>query len=558
MNQGELEAGRNQEQLSALDLAGILLGVLLIATLTCVLSSGRIFWEDEMLGWMLLHDVSWSHMIQAWKAGADGGGFSFYLLGRVWFYLFGSSELAFRLFSATAFALAFAVTWVAARRFYSVAIVAFALFNTFFFSRTFLLHMREGRFYGLLVLSVALVFWLSLVLQDQPASPPAKWYGLIFLAHALLTSSHLLGIVFSAFFLASTALLDHLEGCWRPGLYGAGVAAWMVLLPERANIIASARVGKPHFWIQRPHLADVIGVYTGVSQEIGLVFLLLLALAGWSVWKSRSGLHATLQQAWMERKPVYVTAGALLLVPVAFLLEGTMGPWLFHERYLLPCLLAMVYVTAELLQLVSSKRPLGIIHVGPVTLRSIWLVGLSGYAALLLFWVFHHVVDFTPSQKDYTDLLTKHLPPGTPVVCEDAFSFTELVGRQRGASVPYMFLLDWDQSVSPSAPLLEVTQYHLMKTWKQVGYFSKSIEDLAPFLQQNDMFFVLHAAPIRASKADPIIGNPLIERFERNPNYETRKYLQLDRKTIRDTVWMVCRHRCAAEPRPVINLVAPG
>ena len=418
--------------------------------------------------------------------------------------------------------------------------------------------MREGRFYGLLVLSVALVFWLSLVLQDQPKPLPAKWFGLTFLAHALLTSCHLLGIVFSACFLASTAVLDHLESRWRPGLYGAGVAAWLVLLPERANIIASARVGKPHFWIQRPHLADVPGVYTGISEEIGLMFLALLTLAGWSVWRSRSGFHATLQQAWTERRSVYVTTGALLLVPIAFLLEGTIGPWLFHERYLLPTVLAMVYVTAELLQLISFNQILGTVPLRPALLKSVWPIVLLGYVALLLFWVFHHAADFTPSQKDYTDLLTKHLLPGTLVVCEDAFSFTELLGRQHDPSVPYRFLLDWNQSVSPSAPLLEVTQYHLMETWKQVGYFSKSIEDIAPFLQQNDTFFVLHAAPIRASRADPVIGNPLVKRFEQSRDYEVRKYLQLDRKTIRDTVWMVCRRHCDAEPRPVIELVAPG
>ena len=64
------------------------LGVMLTLVISYTFGHGRIFWEDEMLGWMMLRDPSWHHMLQAWKLGADGGGFAFYLTGRAWFSLF--------------------------------------------------------------------------------------------------------------------------------------------------------------------------------------------------------------------------------------------------------------------------------------------------------------------------------------------------------------------------------------------------------------------------------------------------------------------------------------
>ncbi len=74
---------------------------------------------------MLLRDPSWHHMVQAWRAGADGGDFTFYLTGRAWLRVFGASEVSFRLYSSSCFALVFTVMWIAARKFYTTGVVAF-------------------------------------------------------------------------------------------------------------------------------------------------------------------------------------------------------------------------------------------------------------------------------------------------------------------------------------------------------------------------------------------------------------------------------------------------
>ncbi len=520
-------------------------GFMLTFAVTCILSPGRIFWEDEMLGWMLLRDPSWHHMVFAYNSGADGGGFLFYLLGRGWFWLFGPSELAFRLFSTTCFGLAFAVTWAAARRFYSIGVVAFALFNTWFFSPPFVAHMAEGRFYGLLVLGVALA--VALVFALDPDSNPTKpWpYAAMFLVHALLTTSHLLGVVFSASLLAAMVVLDLLARRPRLLLYLTGMVAWLLLIPERANILASARVGRPWFWTRAPRALELIAVYTGSSKEIALLLLLLLCIATGTLFRGKTATQASLRGAWQARRPVYVVLTAMFLLSVAVLLEGLVGTWLFNDRYLLPMTVAVAYLTAELAQFTLAGAASS-----PAWQRLIkapaWRIGTGlAFAAALLYWDFRHLATFSPSPKDYTAALTAKLPRGLPVVCEDAFTFTELLGRQHASGVAFDYLLDWVQTVSPAAPRLEVTQYHLMESWRKLGYFSGSIQPIEQFLQRYREFVVVHTEAEPPTHRPPEIGNPLAQRFAQNPAYQVVLLGHVDHAGTRDTIWRICYRVCS-------------
>lgn len=543
---------RPSRPLTRWDFAGMLAGFLFTLTVAALLQRGRIFWEDEMLGWMLLRDPSWRHMLMAYNAGADGGGFTFYLTGRAWLHLFGPSELAFRLYSATCFGLAFVVSWVAMRRFYGTGLVALALFNTWFFSPPFVEHMAEGRFYGLLVLGVSLAVWLVFVLAERPTSTPARFYVLMFLVNALLTTSHLLGVVFSAFLLLATVLLDARAKRLRPPLYLAGVVSWLLLFPERANIHASAAVGKPHFWTIPPGVSGVIAVYTGSSKEIALGLVLLLCAAVCTVLYRRNQGGHPLATAVAERRPVYAFLGVLLvLLPLAVYAEGRVGTWLFNDRYLLPLTVATAYLTAELLQLIVSNLHFGSRALPVAAARSLMCAAATVFFATMLFWDFRHVRNFSESPQDYTAQLTAMLPKGIPVVCEDAFSFTDLTGRQHASGVPFVYLLDWGQSVSPSAPRLEVTQYHLMENWRDVGYFSGSIQPIGQFLRRNSEFLVVHTDPFPLNNEPPLIGNPLAERLAQDPAYEVLPYTELIRYKKRDTVFLVCRGHCGPPPRPM-------
>ena len=327
---------RGVTALSIRDYVAMVAGFLLCFTISWTLGHGRIFWEDEMLGWMLLTDPSWHHMIQAWNQGADGGGFAFYASGRIWLHLFGPSEVAFRAYSATCFGLAFAVNWMTFRRFYERWVTGFALFNTWFCSPPIVLHLVEGRFYGLLMLFASAVLWLVIRLQDSVGRTPVRLYVGFFAANAVLTTSHLLGVVYSVFLLVALVALDLLAGRRRPALYVCAAASWLLLLPERYSIEASAAVGRPWFWTVQPPLYRLLGPLTGYSGEIAAVIALLLVPLGISVQRQRGAWHGELLQAYRARRSLYVGSFALVLTAVAFLLEGFVGPSLFINRYLMP------------------------------------------------------------------------------------------------------------------------------------------------------------------------------------------------------------------------------
>ncbi len=533
--------------LNRVDLLCMLSGLLFSLLISFVFSRHRIFWEDELLGWLLLRDPSWRHMVAAWRMGADGGGFGFYLLGRVWFFLFGPSEISLRMYSAAALGMAFVVLWATLRHFYDLRVVFLALFNTWFFSTYTVVHMAEGRYYGLMVFSTALVTWLALVPTRRPGRTAAYLYPLTFLFHALLTTSHQLGVVFSASLLACTALLDRMEQRFRPGLYATGIAAWMLLWPEREAIAATARVGKPHFWTTAPSVSNFVGAYTGFSAEVACVLLALGVLVALTLRRGAPGYRDRLRSAYRARRPVWVVTAIFLLIPFAYLVEGKIGTWLFVNRYLLPLAICQVLLTAEMIAVIEWRAYVpGSVWRNPRALP----VALTCFCVLMVLWVFVRLRTFVIPPENYTDALTAMLPRGVPVVCEDAWTFSELIARQHTSGVAYTFLLDWPYAISPQAPLLEVTQFHLMQNWKAVGYFGGSIRYRDEFLQQHKSFFVVRAEPEPLPAQPVIAGNPLIDRFAATPGYEVRPYGKLHRRYFQDVVDFVCVGHCPAGSTP--------
>lgn len=524
--------------ISALDYLGVAFGLLLSMAVSYLLGRGRIFWEDEMLGWMLVTDPSWHHMVQAWKLGADGGGFTFYATCRVWLDVFGRSEVAYRMYSAVCFGLAFALNWATARRFYGRWVTAFALFNTYFCSRSIVLHLAEGRFYGLLMLGVACMVWLAIRVQEFPGRLPARYALLVFAAHALTVTTHLLGIVYSAALLAAMVLLDRLAGRWRPGLYAAAVSSWLLLLPERAAMEASAAVGRPWFWTTQPPLGRFVGAFTAYGVEIVLVLALLAVLLGISLRLDGDGWKVEIGTACQRRKKLWVVTLALLLVPIALLIEGWVATPLFVDRYLLPVATGTAFLTAELITLIDWSRFVPALHARSASARTALLCAAGLPPAGGLVFELRHP-SFLMQQTNYTGQLSAILPHGVPVLIENAWMFTEIIGRQHNSGVDYLYPLDWQQSTSPYAPRLEVTQYNLMNNWRKAGYFSGSVVDLGTFLRETPVFFVVDDSYPVPPPGTPFIGNPLLARFRQTPGYSVQRYSTLDRGGMILTAWRV-------------------
>ncbi len=529
---------RPVERMTTADYVLMALGFGFTLLLSVVLGHGRIFWEDEMLGWMLLTDPSWHHMVAAWRMGADGGGFSFYVLGRAWLHLFGPSETAFRLFSATGFGLGFVLTYATLRRFYGRWVAAFAMFNTYFCSQPLVLHMVEGRFYGLLVFALALTVWLAAKLEDCERRLPVGFYVAVVMAHALLVTSHILGVTYSACVLAAMVVLDRLAGRLRLGLYAGVAATWLLLLPERAAIHASAQVGKPWFWTTQPTPVHLLGPLTGYSAEIVAVMGLLVIGIVLTRLRSRLGWRTRWMEGWRGRRFIYVFTASFVLLAIGYLLEGYVGPVLFVSRYLMPLVILTVFLNAEMLAWVDVASILPALSAG--ALRGLRWAAAAALAAVVVHWDFQHIPAYLIEQKDYTGQLTAMLPKGVPVLIEDGISFTEIIGRQHGSGVEYLFPLDWEEATEPFAPRLEVTQHNLMNNWRKAGYFSGSIVNLKDFLQSTPAFLVVDGQHYwDLPQVPPEIGNPLVLRFAKTPGYTVKRYGAIQRDSLVEIAWLV-------------------
>ena len=522
-------------KLGRADGLGMLSGVFLCLLFCCWFSYGRIFWEDEMLGWMLLHDPSWHHLVTAWKMGADGGGFAFYLLGRGWFMLFGASDVSFRLFSASCFALGFCFTWLAARRYYKVTPVAIALFTTWFLCPPMVMHMVEGRFYGLLVCATSLAAWVSIEACERSRKP--LWlYVAAFAVNGLLTTTHTLGIMYSGFLLAAVVIVDRTRRRFHPLFYACVAASWLLLWPEREAIIASANVGKPWFWTYPPDLIRFAGAFCGFSNAIAFVLFLLIAILIYTSRKQPGSLARQLRVSYNERRPVYFLAGSLFCIPLLLGIQAHVGGTsLFINRYLLPVNIGLAFVLAEIVLLIRWDLVRNIPWFTRLDLKPREAVAAFGLALLL--WNVIHVQPLSLGAIDYSDGLTAVLPRGIPIVLPDAWAFTELIGRQHDSGVQYTYMLDWENSIARSTPRLEVTQYHLMENWKKAGYFSGSIHYRDEFLQSHRRFVVLKRVADATDRNGIVIGNQLVRRFLVTPGVQVTRL----RKDIDGySVWLVC------------------
>jgi len=524
------------------DTAMLLGSILLLFAVALWCEHGRIFWEDEVLGWTLLNDPSFNHMIASWVHGADGGGISFYLTGRLWLKLFGPSMAAFRLYSQVCFAAAFALFWICLRRFYQPGLAAFAMLSVWLVSPPMVQHMGEGRFYGALMATVAWGIWLNLRVQDRP-SVSASLYVAMFFCHALMVTSQMLGVVYSAVLLIWLVWLDRSQGQWRPRLYAAAAASWLLVILSLPAIRASAAVGRPFFWTTQPSPLEFGLDYTGFSPVLALPLGLLLLYLSVRIWRSGRAVKEIAEHIG-ARHSLYRLAFLLFLVPLLFLLEGTVGPPLCVSRYLLPVIFATTIAMAELMTQATEAMPAWMSK--ERVIGTAWCVFLG----MLLGYDLAYRPHRTLQQKDYTLALTNSLPRGVPVVCEDSFAFTELMYRQPRSGVLYTYLLDWQNSVAAPTRRMEVTHFHLMQNWKRAGYYSDAIHSSTAFLARTPEFYTLSFEEVEkrgffgrekmVSRAE-IIGSDLHERLTADPRFRVTLFRLLPLGKLRASVWQVCR-----------------
>jgi hypothetical protein len=210
---------------------------------------------------------------------------------------------------------------------------------------------------------------------------------------------------------------------------------------------------------------------------------------------------------------------------------------------------ATVVLFAELITQIDQQWP------APPRLRPL-IAGVLGTAMLgmVLEYDLVYLPKYVSQQPDYAAKLTAVVPPHVPVLCEDAFTFTELMPSEASSKVRYMYLLDWGNAISDTALPLEVTQFHLMENWREVGCYKDHIAYRDDFLSQYPYFLVLHTSQRGlatwthaggTSSRDGMIGNPLARRFAADPQYTELAFADMTLGDLHEELSLVCRRDLA-------------
>ena len=478
---------------------------------SCVLwSSRKQEWVDEIYTWTEVNDPSLWHLYYAIQHGADGGMPMFYTTAWIWAKIFGSSALALRLYSCLAFCGALVVVWKTVRRAYGVNSTAFGVLMVWGTSALILNQNAEARYYGLYTLMVSIAIALYMRLAEEE-NPKLNLLAGAMLAQAALVLSHVLGVIYGGLILFALILFDATKRRFRIRVYLFHAAGWLALLVWSPAILASMAVGKPHSWIPMPVKLDVLVSYTFqmwmnpilllhrdyeltqrhyedfMVHAVRHLLLVLVAIVFLSVlvklWRNLTSEPSKLESD--KRTPLLIVAFLILTTPLILLILSYLVTPLFVSRYALPSAIGMAIILvafADGLGLDRIKRLNSTPGVTWAVLVGV-LVGMPVISALTL------VPEYVNPESLDVPRLNALVPPGVPVVVAWQHDFFTLMRYSERTDRPYVFLLDWPTALSGKAGF--VTDFHLMRNYRQVGYFSRNIEDQSNFVCTHPYFLVL-------------------------------------------------------------------
>ena len=448
---------------------------------------------DEVFTWKEVTDRSLWHLYFAIQHGADGGQPLFYTTAWLWAKSFGAGVLSLRLYSSVAMCAALLVTWKTIRRYYGLWATAFGVLLIWGTSGTLLDQNAEGRFYGLYVLTVA----ISVAIYARLAARAETTRLLLFIAgcaQAALVLTHVLGLLYSGLILLALVLTDIAEKRFRLRIYLAWIAGWLPLLIWLPAMRASLAAGRPHGWIPLPRLATVLNSYffytwlewiawlqpkpTRWLFDIArvaadLLILVPLGMVLWMVMKKRP----------IVRNPLLPVAVALLTAPLVLYGLSHLFTPVFVLRYTLPSGIGMAIILAAF----AAERP--------VWRPLLVLLLLSPIVSALL---------VRPPQVNaqYLDVqqVDALIPHDVPLVAGWQNDFSVLM-RYSTDPQDRFYLLDWPTALAGETTA--VLDYHLMNTYRSVGYYPHNIQEQTSFLCSHADFVVLDPHYVKTRGLEP-------------------------------------------------------
>ena len=449
------------------------LGVVLMV-LSYFQSRHRMFWGDEIMGVYVLRSGSWHRFLELWHGGIDSSGFWFYVFAKPWEWVLGASQMRLRMFSAVGIFTSAALIWLAARRFYSVGVVAAAVAVPYLNLGVLRWQLANARCYGVLMASTALVIYL-IVRGTEGAydRPRLGFLAATFFAYDFLAGSHILGVLFASALLATQIAVDLRNRNLRVKLYAAAVAGiCAILLFSLQNIRSTTALGKPVFWTVQPLVRSYVFLSPVILGIVGLLIFMLFLLAFYCIRRQRS------------RDVVYILMLGVFLLHTAFVFISRVSTSIYVDRYLLPMSFALVLVIAELLTQMLEAKSVSRARYAMVY-AGVWLVPLM-YAP--------RPSQFGMPTRNYTDAMLADLPPDLPVVDTDVGTFVEQEYYHHGHfGRPFLFPID-DGITNDRTNLGGVSGFHEMDNFVRLGIDAPDLQGTREILERYPAFVVVTAA----------------------------------------------------------------
>lgn len=424
---------------------------------------------DESYTHAELGDPSFFHLWHALPRLGAGGMPLYYLTLWPWSRLFGSGDLALRLYSSLSLALALVLLTLLLRRRLPAQAAFLGVAFGFLTSLMILDENVECRGYGLYVLLAVLAIAAWLRVAETP-KPRPRDLALLTLTQAALVLGHVLALLYAGLLLLALLVLDRLNRRFRPRVYLCLLAGWLALIPWIPVIRSSMAVGRPRSWIPMPGLGGLLtgltswiftGFYWPALKNHPLVmmapwlaaFLIMAVLVVSAVRALRSGPSA--------RRPLLLLGLALAAAPVLFFtVSHLIGP-VFIPRYMILSALGVAVLAAAWLE----RHPLR-------NARVSWIL-----AAILLFVPIASAAFAPPANLDVASL--DRIAAGRPIVCDWSRDFL-ILDHYDAHPARFQYLLDWPSALA--GPRVAVTDVHLMQNYRAAGYFPGQLPDVSQVL----------------------------------------------------------------------------
>jgi uncharacterized membrane protein len=313
-----------------------------------ILAPKRLFWTDELLTWYPVTG-SFGAMVAATTDTINAAPPFYFVLTWFWTFLFGSSAVALRLFSAVAVAGALLTMFAVLRRVYGVLPSVLALV-VFFADPCLLLQSADARFHSLFVAEVAVGILLGQRILAQ-RNPPMRLLVANAATHACMMLTSYMALFYSLAILLAVlgASLVLRRNPIRAGI--SIVVGWLGFLAWIPVLAAHIQMSKQG-WIPVP---TVVALQTYFQEYLNPNF--------WGYAKIVAGFASLATVATMICGARWRRAGArpreislLLLVPafaavpliVYHLSRRSNASSMFLERYLLASLLGWAILLAHL------------------------------------------------------------------------------------------------------------------------------------------------------------------------------------------------------------------